>query len=1072
MAMGLLVSGPVRADEALAAKTLKEQGRFWESKGRLDLAAPAWKLLLQIEPRNSEALAGIAQFELANNRPDAASAIIDELKKQPELNRDAIKQIENAVSQKSINTKQLDQARAAARAGKVDEAVGLYRQLLEGRSLTGPIALEYFQTMGGTTGGWAEARKGLERLNANEPGNHTVELAYAQHLTYRAATRREGIRLLTNLARNPRVGSSANNAWRQALIWLEASRSDTALFQAYLNVQPNDAAIRARVASLNRVSTPKLLDANSIALRDGYTALNGDDVDLAEKRFESLLQNSPKNSDVLGGLGVVRLKQERFTDAENLLSDALRISGNRKWAEALNTSRFWLAMQDGQAKVDEKRLDLAEEAFQRAQKLDSNSMLPQAALIQALMRFDKVEEAQSLLGAMKDSPQRREVSRELGKRKAATAIENKQFADAERLLMGQSGPLDAEEQELLAWAQYNQDKVVEAAKGFAGAYRLSSSKGAAIGLVSSYHKQKSYPMLLALIQQDTGPLRDLVPVAIQQKIAQGETRFEQDSEGRLAEIDPVIILTDNVLWPATLALLKEKNPKKAYDLLLPVEEKLIEIGEYSMLNVLGKAATEVGDQATALRVLRKAAEGTDDETFYFMWAQSLIHFGRDEEAEKIMLKQLEYLDVDGLTLLGWTQSRLGKSEQADERFAAAYAKQPSEDSAKAIIYSTLKSKKFPLILTALSEHPSGPLDSLVTPEVRTLIAAGEKNFGLDANARLIALKGNVSGSESGGLSLKLEPYIRKKSGDAGEGGLRQSGVAVTLGWHGQTQQATLEVDQENATDAIDLAKGQRWYATWGLEVAPRINLKIGAGRTLNGAALQPTTVGEVGLRYFGPESSAGLRLFRRGNSSSLLALSGTPDLVTGTSWGRVIESGMDLTAYHRDSRWEHLGALVVSRLEGQGMPNNRKIQLLGRSLRELESVPGLLLGTSITIARYDRSLAAFEPGHGGYFSPTRSTNIALYGRYETSFSTLSLKFTGALGWGSHLEATAAGNPLTGNSPGKYPANTTRGIGYLGRIEGLKPLGLSWDLGFSVQMEKGSDYSDQRARVFVQRRWPK
>ena len=41
MAMALLVSGPVRADDALAVKTLKEQAKFWESKGRMDLAVSA-----------------------------------------------------------------------------------------------------------------------------------------------------------------------------------------------------------------------------------------------------------------------------------------------------------------------------------------------------------------------------------------------------------------------------------------------------------------------------------------------------------------------------------------------------------------------------------------------------------------------------------------------------------------------------------------------------------------------------------------------------------------------------------------------------------------------------------------------------------------------------------------------------------------------------------------------------------------------------------------------------------------------------------------------------------------------
>ena len=149
------------ANDSVAVKTLTEQARFWEGKGRSDLAAAAWKRLLQIEPRNPEALAGLAQFELDNNRLDAARAITDELKKQPQANRDAIRRIEGATAQKTVNTKLLDQARAAARAGRADEAVGLYRQLLEGRPMSGPLALEYYQTLGGTTNGWEEARRGL-----------------------------------------------------------------------------------------------------------------------------------------------------------------------------------------------------------------------------------------------------------------------------------------------------------------------------------------------------------------------------------------------------------------------------------------------------------------------------------------------------------------------------------------------------------------------------------------------------------------------------------------------------------------------------------------------------------------------------------------------------------------------------------------------------------------------------------------------------------------------------------------------------------------------------------------------
>ena len=389
-----VLTTPVWANDALAIKTLTEQARFWESKGRTELAAAAWKRLLQIDPRNAEALAGLAQHELASNRPEAARAITDELKRQPQANREAIRRIENAAAQKSLNTKLLDQARAASRAGRLDEAVGLYRQLLEGQVPTGAIALEYYQTLGGTTAGWEEARKGFERLVADDPGNGRAALAYAQHLTYRAATRREGIRLLADLSKRSQVGSAAVDAWRRALIWLEATRSDTSLFQAYLQVQPNDAAIRARVASLNQAFVPKPLDARSIALRDGFAALNIGDVPQAEKRFETLLSNGPRNPDALGGLGVVRLKQERFPEAEKLLSEAMRLSGNRKWAEALNSARFWQALDDGDAAAAAGDIAAARRFYERAERLDNKNARPPAALADLLVQEGRLLDAE------------------------------------------------------------------------------------------------------------------------------------------------------------------------------------------------------------------------------------------------------------------------------------------------------------------------------------------------------------------------------------------------------------------------------------------------------------------------------------------------------------------------------------------------------------------------------------------------------------------------------------------------------------------------------------------------------
>ena len=455
---GVLAVPAQAQDSALAVKTLTEQARFWESKGRSDLAAAAWKRLLQIDPRNSDALAGMAQYEIDSNRPEAAREIAEQLKRQPQANKEAIRRIEGAVTQKSLDTKLLDQARAASRAGRVDESVGMYRQLLDGRQLSGPIALEYYQTLGGSNSGWEEARRGLERLSSEDTSNHVVALAYAQHLTYRAATRREGIRLLADLSRKPSIGPAATDAWRKGLIWLEAGRADTPLFQAFLNAQPNDAAIRARVASLNQASAPRPIDPRSLALRDAYNALNMGDIGDAEKRFETLLSTSPKSPDGLGGLGVVRLKQERFPEAEKLLMEATRLGGNRKWQEALRTARFWHSLDLGDQAAATGDLNQARRFYERAQELDSKAERPPAALADLLVQEGRLNDAENAYKVLRQAhPKSVDVLRgyagvlvRLGKVEEALVLAET-LSDADKDLLGY-GSLRAEQYRLRAVA--------------------------------------------------------------------------------------------------------------------------------------------------------------------------------------------------------------------------------------------------------------------------------------------------------------------------------------------------------------------------------------------------------------------------------------------------------------------------------------------------------------------------------------------------------------------------------------------------------------------------------------------
>ena len=387
---------PAQAANELAIKTLVDQAKFWQSKGRGDLAADAWKKLLSLDAGNVEALSFLAQFESDNNRPESSRTYTDRLK-QVQGGASAARRIEAGTASRSVDNKQLEEARAAAKAGKAEEAARRYRQLFVSKPPSGPLGLEYYQTLGGTEGGWDEARQGLARLTAEDPNDRSVALAYAQHLTYRASTRREGIRLLTALARQPDQARPATDAWRKALIWLDAVKNDIPLFQAYLSVQSSDAAIRNRLDALNRLGRvePAKVDPAVLTLRDGFTALNSGDLEQASERFEKLLAENANNTDALGGLGVIRLKQERFAEAEKLLAQATRGGQNlAKWATALNSARFWQELDRANASRRAGQNEVAATQFSRAQTLDPSQTLPMLGLADILAEQGKFAQAE------------------------------------------------------------------------------------------------------------------------------------------------------------------------------------------------------------------------------------------------------------------------------------------------------------------------------------------------------------------------------------------------------------------------------------------------------------------------------------------------------------------------------------------------------------------------------------------------------------------------------------------------------------------------------------------------------
>lgn len=418
-----VIPGAAVAQDAVT-KALTEQGKFWQSRGDYDKSAEAWAKLLRLESTNPDALLGMGLVELSKGRADAARGYLSQLKANG-APRQQIAQLERALDAgKPESGSPLESARALARSKQYDEAVKMYKEHFGKQRPTGLLALEYFQTLGATRTGWDEARRELESLSKASPNDDRYALAYAQHLSYREASRRQSIQILSSMSGSGVVGQQAQQAWRQALLWLESRPADNALFRAYLERYPNDAAIRERLEDNQPAAAPPtvreaiptarettptaretkdpVLEREAIAGRlvsSGFQALEENNVAAAERDFQQVLSRNANNRDALGGLGIVRLRQERFKDAEGFLSRASRGERGERWNEALNAARTGNLVVQATTQKNQGRLNDAKKSYSELRKLPGGADRADAGLAQIAYEQKDFKTAESLYRA-------------------------------------------------------------------------------------------------------------------------------------------------------------------------------------------------------------------------------------------------------------------------------------------------------------------------------------------------------------------------------------------------------------------------------------------------------------------------------------------------------------------------------------------------------------------------------------------------------------------------------------------------------------------------------------------------
>lgn len=288
---------------------------------------------------------------------------------------------DDAASQQQASEirKKMATAKILVRAGKKEEAAAMMRALFPNGPPGGETALEYYHVVGSTPKGWDEAKVGLEKLVKAEPYVMLYRRELAKHLITREATRRAGIRALAAMARQPDADKHLTmEAWQDALASLGSGQGDAQMYREYLAVDPANEEIRERFAKAQQDSSKPKPAASKPAApvqHRGLTLLEEGKQEEAERVLAEARGKSPDDPEIIGGLGLIRLRQGRHAEAKELFERSLGLDADNrsKWEALAATATFWKLMGESSAARGAKNPDLAEEKARAALRLEPDN---------------------------------------------------------------------------------------------------------------------------------------------------------------------------------------------------------------------------------------------------------------------------------------------------------------------------------------------------------------------------------------------------------------------------------------------------------------------------------------------------------------------------------------------------------------------------------------------------------------------------------------------------------------------------------------------------------------------------
>lgn len=1121
-AIGLMGAARGEDNGVAPQQWLLEQVRVGEATQKDNLIRQSLHRLDLIAPDNAEVLSARIRFALRQGNQAQAKQLFEKLKLQAP-DSEAYYQAQAALALQSPEMRQrLEQARLLAKTNHFAEAKAQFDALFSGHFPTLDLAVEYWRLVDRLPDGRRQALQQLQALDRRYPGNIALRTALVRML-YAEKQEAQAFALLRELSTEPNGLDPAADLWFEFIQSRDASAQTVAALEEFMRLfagsgkalqaqemlaqqqkQLADPAYRARVRGLSQVDRGK----SGSAIPDLKQALGA----------------SPSDADLLGALGLAYSRQGNRQRALKQFEQALAAEKNEfrksKWHSLIASTRYWLALNEGDRALKAGNLTRAQQQYRQAQRLDGREGSALTGLGDvALARGDEAEAERYYQQALRRDPGNGSALRRLvalyqhqSPQKALAYIE--QLPPRQRLAMrprlqGLQVDMLKQQGETLAqkgqWAQaaekYRQAQRLtpqdvwlnyRLAQALRQAGRPDEADAAMAQLANSQPADPQQVYAYALyLSANRGSARALAHLAtLPTDKWDGNLRELYQRLTLQAALDHAQALRDGGAEAAAIAYLRSQ----------PADSRIaLRLADWAQ-------ARGNYDEALAgyRQVLAKEPKNDDARLGE---VEAFVAAGRLEEARQHLVKAVPFVapeadDLNRQRRVANAWIAVGDLEQAGvllQRLRPlALQQSPSQGSA--------------LLLrdTARFEQRSGRPEAALEDYRQAMVAGGITPTPPKDNDELTRLTRNQPDDDW------LKRSIRSNTADL----YRQQDTTVTLdhsywgssGTPGvsdlQAHTTMLQIDMPLADgraflrgDLVNMNAGTfvsdagRYSRTFGTcaavgcssdfdQKAQGTSLGVGWQNERWGADIGTTPLGfDVvdwvgGVHYSSQWRHIGwtATASRRPISSSLLAFGGTRDPNTGITWGGVRATGISLGAsYDRGEAngvWSDLG---FHQLSGENVADNQRARLMAGYYYKLinESNRRVTVGLNTMLWHYQKDLSAYSLGQGGYYSPQRYFSLGLPVNYRERTENWSWELGGSVSWSRSSTQDQRRYPLSGLVPADLPdrdaierGSSGGGVGYTLQALVERRLSSHWSVGAGIDIRQAKDYMPSHALLYL------